>query len=137
MEISRLKSCNKNLEEQIDVLQPNGDHEDWDRTSQIGKKECRCNLDKMLKKLLGYEQRILKHQYESEQQRKQLSDMENLMKNRDDLISAMKAKKDELALESESLNRYASDMRESLLQVRFFYLSSCRKSNQEYDNLFR
>lgn len=110
MEITSLKS-------QIEVLQPNGDHEDRGRLKQMGKQECRYNLDKMLKKMLGYEQRILKYQYEAEQQKKQLGEMDNLLKNRDDLISVMKSKKDELVLDSESMSRYATDMRESLLQV--------------------
>lgn len=79
--------------------------------------EGRMKLEQLLKKSLEYEHRIIKYEHEMNKQSKQISEMENLLKVRDGLISMMKAKKDELQMENDCLNKYANEIRDLLLQV--------------------
>lgn len=119
MEISNLKAQNETLQERFSMFEPKGD------SAAVGesKSECRCHLEKMLERTLSYEQKLIKQQYENEQQEKQLNDLENLLRNKDDLIAVMKAKKDELIVENESLKQFASDIREALLQVSVLFIA--------------
>lgn len=82
--------------------------------------EGRVKLEQSLKKTLDYEHKIIKYEHDLNKQNKQLCDMENLLKVRDGLVSMMKAKKDELELENDSLNKYANGIRELLIQANKF-----------------
>lgn len=98
--------------------------------------EGKLKLDEAMHKSLEHEQRIIQYQHEIEKRSKQLNEMENLVKVRDGLIGMLKAKKDELISENESLRRYANEVRNLLLEVfllvlcvvlRFLILSFCSR----------
>lgn len=86
--------------------------------------EGRMKLEQSLKKSLEYEHKIIRYEHDLNRQGKQICEMENLLKVRDGLISMMKAKKDELQMENDSLNKYANEIRDLLLQVIIFFISS-------------
>lgn len=80
--------------------------------------EGKLKLNEAMKKSLEQEQKIMKYDHDLDQQSKQINEMENLLKVRDGLIGMLKAKKDELLNENESLRRYANEVRNLLLEVR-------------------
>lgn len=79
--------------------------------------EGKAKLQKALTKSLDNEQKLIRYEHDMNQQKKQLNDMENLLKVRDGLISMLKVKKDELVLENESLHRYSEEIRQLLFDV--------------------
>lgn len=97
----------------------NSDH-DLKQMLQEGKQK----LEQALKRSLENEQKIIKYEHEIEQKVKQINDMENLLKVRDGLIGMMKTKKDEIAMENDSLNRYAEEIRQLLLEVILLFKAS-------------
>lgn len=80
--------------------------------------EGKAKLQKALTKSLDNEQKLIRYEHDMNQQKKQLNDMENLLKVRDGLISMLKAKKDELVLENESLHRYSEEIRQLLFDTK-------------------
>lgn len=87
--------------------------------------EGKVKLNEAMKKSLEHEQRLIQYEHEMDKQGKQINEMENLLKVRDGLIGMLKAKKDELLNENDSLRRYATEVRNLLLEVqgRLFNLS--------------
>lgn len=79
--------------------------------------EGKIRLDEAMNKSMEHEQRLTQYQHEIDKKTKQLNEMENLVKVRDGLIGMLKAKKDELISENESLRRYANEVRNLLLEV--------------------
>lgn len=79
--------------------------------------EGKLRLDDAMNKSLEHEQKMIQYQHDIEKKAKQLNEMENLVKVRDGLIGMLKAKKDELISENESLRRYANEVRNLLLEV--------------------
>lgn len=79
--------------------------------------EGKVKLNEAMKKTLEHEQRIIQYEHEMDKQGKQINEMENLLKVRDGLIGMLKAKKDELLNENDSLRRYANEVRNLLLEV--------------------
>lgn len=88
--------------------------------------EGKVKLNEAMKKSLEHEQRIMQYEHEMDKQGKQINEMENLLKVRDGLIGMLKAKKDELLNENDSLRRYANEVRNLLLEVNSFLRSSLR-----------
>lgn len=82
--------------------------------------EGKVKLNEAMKKSLEHEQRIIQYEHEMDKQGKQINEMENLLKVRDGLIGMLKAKKDELLNENDSLRRYANEVRNLLLEVYLF-----------------
>lgn len=82
--------------------------------------EGKIRLDEAMSKSMEHEQRLIQYQHEVDKRTKQLNEMENLVKVRDGLIGMLKAKKDELISENESLRRYANEVRNLLLEVSQF-----------------
>ncbi|XP_031341805.1 COP1-interactive protein 1-like isoform X1 [Photinus pyralis] len=78
----------------------------------------KSKLEALIKKSSQNEQKAISFQHELDKRTRQLNDMENLLKVRDGLIKLLKAKKDDLQIESNSLNKYGNTIRELLLQTR-------------------
>ncbi|KAF5289348.1 hypothetical protein FQA39_LY15134 [Lamprigera yunnana] len=80
--------------------------------------EGKGKLEDFIQKSSENEQKAITYKHDLDKQSKQLCEMENLLKAREGLLSLIKAKKDELQLENTSLNRYANEVRELLIQSR-------------------
>ncbi|XP_045479629.1 myosin-10-like isoform X3 [Harmonia axyridis] len=78
----------------------------------------RQKLSEIMKKSMENEQKLACYESTIEKQHKQMNEMENLLRVRDGLIGMIKAKKDELLMEKESLTRYCKDVRNMLAETR-------------------
>ncbi|XP_018331754.1 myosin-9-like isoform X2 [Agrilus planipennis] len=121
MEIANLNANVVNMEQRLALLSndehyPTKDMKDSDLNYVL--RENRLKLDEMLRKSLDYEQKIIKYDHDFEMQQKQIYEMDNLLKVRDGLIGMLKAKKDELYVENESLTKYANEIRDALMETK-------------------
>lgn len=80
--------------------------------------EGRNKLNELMKKSLESEQKLLHCENIIEKQSKQMNEMENLLRYRENMAGVLKASRDELILEKESLTRYSHEMRTVLAEVR-------------------
>ncbi|KAJ8984950.1 hypothetical protein NQ317_007819 [Molorchus minor] len=80
--------------------------------------EGRQKLSELMKKSLESEQKLLHYESVIEKQRKQMHEMENLLRYRENMAGVLKASRDELVLEKESLTRYAHEMRLILKEIK-------------------
>lgn len=78
----------------------------------------RQKLTEIMKKSMENEQKLAHYEATIEKQHKQMNEMENLLRVRDGLIGMIKAKKDELIMEKDSLTRYCKDVRNMLAETR-------------------
>ncbi|XP_044748786.1 myosin-10-like isoform X2 [Coccinella septempunctata] len=78
----------------------------------------RQKLSEIIKKSMENEQKLACYESTIEKQHKQMNEMENLLRVRDGLIGMIKAKKDELLMEKDSLTRYCKDVRNMLAETR-------------------
>ncbi|KAL3267417.1 hypothetical protein HHI36_011546 [Cryptolaemus montrouzieri] len=78
----------------------------------------RQKLSEIMKKSMENEQKLACYENTIEKQHKQMNEMENLLRVRDGLIGMIKAKKDELLMEKDSLTRYCKDVRNMLAETR-------------------
>ncbi|KAJ8910161.1 hypothetical protein NQ315_005764 [Exocentrus adspersus] len=79
--------------------------------------EGRQKLNELMKKSMESEQKILHYENVIEKQSKQMNEMENLLRYRENMAGVLKASRDELILEKESLTRYSHEMRTVLAEV--------------------
>ncbi|GJQ81192.1 hypothetical protein Trydic_g23361 [Trypoxylus dichotomus] len=123
-EIEEQKVIIQQLTVQIDNLQAGAivnnlehiPHDTQELQSML--EEGKAKLQRALTKSLDNEQKLIRYEHDMNQQKKQLNDMENLLKVRDGLISMLKVKKDELVLENESLHRYSEEIRQLLFDTK-------------------
>ncbi|KAK4887218.1 hypothetical protein RN001_003489 [Aquatica leii] len=80
--------------------------------------EGKTKIEQLIKKSSENEQRAIDFKHDLDKRNKQLYEMENLLKAREELLTIMKIKKDELQIENNSLNKYANEIRELLIQSR-------------------
>ncbi|XP_022902540.2 putative leucine-rich repeat-containing protein DDB_G0290503 isoform X1 [Onthophagus taurus] len=97
--------------------------------------EGKAKLQRALAKSLDNEQKLIKYEHDINQHKKQLNDMENLLKVRDGLIGMLKAKKDELMLENESLHKYSEEVRQLLFDTKEELKQKCDIINDLSGNL--
>lgn len=134
MLVENLEAEVRSLKQRLEsVVVENHDYEN-NQDLMLAIQEGKLKLDEAMHKSLEHEQRIIQYQHEIDKRSKQLNEMENLVKVRDGLIGMLKAKKDELISENESLRRYANEVRNLLLEVcllvycivlRFLIVSFC------------
>lgn len=110
---AEVRSLKQRLESSVVETGPLDGSQDLMQVIQEGK----VRLDEAINKSLEHEQKIIQYQHEIDKKSKQITEMENLVKVRDGLIGMLKAKKDELTSENESLRRYANEVRSLLLEV--------------------
>ncbi|XP_074037753.1 uncharacterized protein isoform X2 [Leptinotarsa decemlineata] len=79
--------------------------------------EGRAKLTELMRKSLESEQKILHCENVIEKQSKQINEMENLLRYRENMAGVLKASRDELVIEKESLTRYSQEMRTVLAEV--------------------
>lgn len=79
--------------------------------------EGRQKLNELMKKSMESEQKILHYENVIDKQSKQMNEMENLLRYRENMAGVLKASRDELILEKESLTRYSHEMRTVLAEV--------------------
>ncbi|KAF2880912.1 hypothetical protein ILUMI_25261 [Ignelater luminosus] len=118
IEISNLKADIENLQQYPIINSFELDKPTKDSDLKMMLHEGRIKLEQSLKKSLEYEHKLIRYEHDLNRQSKQIYEMENLLKVRDGLISMMKAKKDELQMENDSLNKYANEIRDLLLQAK-------------------
>nr|CAH7757578.1 unnamed protein product [Callosobruchus chinensis] len=73
--------------------------------------EGRHKLNELMQKTLNSEQKILQCESIIEKQSKQINEMENLLRHRENMAGVLKASRDELILEKDSLAKYSQEMR--------------------------
>lgn len=112
---AEVRSLKQRLESAVVESDKYNSNQDLMKIIQEGK----VKLDEAMNRTLEYEQKIIQFQHEIDKKVRQLNEMENLVKVRDGLIGMLKAKKDELINENESLRRYANEVRNLLLEVCF------------------
>ncbi|XP_076274411.1 uncharacterized protein LOC143205180 isoform X2 [Rhynchophorus ferrugineus] len=79
--------------------------------------EGRYKLNELMKKSIESEQKLEHYSSVIERQTHQMSEMENLLRYRENMAGVLKASRDELVLEKESLTRYSQEMRTVLAKV--------------------
>ncbi|XP_030745813.1 myosin-10-like isoform X2 [Sitophilus oryzae] len=79
--------------------------------------EGRYKLNELMKKSIESEQKLEHYSSVIEKQTQQMSEMENLLRYRENMAGVLKASRDELVLEKESLTRYSQEMRTVLAEV--------------------
>lgn len=79
--------------------------------------EGRNKLNELMKKSLESEQKLIHCENIIEKQSKQMNEMENLLRYRENMAGVLKASRDELILEKESLTKYSHEMRTVLAEV--------------------
>ncbi|KAG5886703.1 hypothetical protein JTB14_015768 [Gonioctena quinquepunctata] len=79
--------------------------------------EGRAKLTELMRKSLESEQKIIHCENVIEKQSKQMNEMENLLRYRENMAGVLKASRDELVIEKESLTRYSQEMRTVLAEV--------------------
>lgn len=79
--------------------------------------QTREKLHELMKKSLESEQKIIHCEHIIEKQSKQLNEMENLLRYRENMAGVLKASRDELVSEKNSLARYSHEMRTVLSEV--------------------
>lgn len=88
-------------------------------TEQLQKmvEEGRQKLNELMRKSIESEQKLEHYAHVIERQTHQMSEMENLLRYRENMAGVLKASRDELVLEKESLTRYSQEMRTVLAEV--------------------
>ncbi|CAG9854149.1 unnamed protein product [Phyllotreta striolata] len=79
--------------------------------------EGRSKLTELMKKSLDSEQKILHCESIIDKQSKQVNEMENLLRYRENMAGVLKTDRDQLVIEKESLNRYSHELRTVLAEV--------------------
>ncbi|CAH1160222.1 unnamed protein product, partial [Phaedon cochleariae] len=79
--------------------------------------EGRQKLSELMRKSLESEQKLLQCENIIDKQTKQMNEMENMLRFRENLAGVLKASRDELFIEKESLTRYSQEMRTVLAEV--------------------
>lgn len=105
-----------NLQGRVDALTScNEDDNRYDYKTMVH--EVKMQLNEALKKSLEQEQKMIKYEHELDMRNRQVNELDNLLKVRDGLIGMLKAKKDDLLSENESLKKYANEVRSVLAEV--------------------
>nr|CAI5844156.1 unnamed protein product [Callosobruchus analis] len=115
-EVARLTSEIRQLkvrQEHLEELNQKCPAENLQRMVEEG----RNKLNELMKKSLDSEQKILQCESIIEKQSKQINEMENLLRYRENMAGVLKASRDELILEKESLTKYSQEMRSVLAEV--------------------
>ncbi|KAF5285011.1 hypothetical protein FQR65_LT02323 [Abscondita terminalis] len=81
-------------------------------------REGKTKIEQLIKKSSENEQKAISYKHDLDKRSKQLCEMENLLKAREELLTVIKVKKDELQIENTTLNKYANEIRELLIQSR-------------------
>ncbi|KAL1513111.1 hypothetical protein ABEB36_002573 [Hypothenemus hampei] len=79
--------------------------------------EGRQKLQDLMRRSIDSEQKLEHFTHVIEKQTQQMSEMENLLRYRENMAGVLKASRDELILEKESLTRYSQEMRTVLAEV--------------------
>lgn len=117
MLVENLEAEVRNLTQRLESATIESDRLNSNQDLAMVIQESKLKLDEAMNKTLEHEQKIIQYQHDIEKKDKQLNEMDNLVKVRDGLIGMLKAKKDELINENESLRRYANEVRNLLLEV--------------------
>lgn len=116
MEVARLNNEISHLRMRQDAL------EEQSRncpTMELQKmiEEGRAKLSELMKKSMESEQKIAHYETVIQKQNRQMLEMENLLRYRENMSGVMKASRDELLIEKESLTRYTQEMRTALAEL--------------------
>ncbi|CAH0561376.1 unnamed protein product [Brassicogethes aeneus] len=79
--------------------------------------EGRAKLNELMRKSMESEQKIADYEAIIDKQAKQMVEMENLLRYRDNMSGVLKNSRDEIMLEKESLIKYSHDLRSVLIDV--------------------
>ncbi|KAH1014701.1 hypothetical protein HUJ05_012543 [Dendroctonus ponderosae] len=88
-------------------------------TEQLQKmvEDGRHKLSELMRRSIESEQKLEHYSNLIEKQTQQMNEMENLLRYRENMAGVLKASRDELVLEKESLTRYSQEMRTVLAEV--------------------
>ncbi|CAH1962431.1 unnamed protein product [Acanthoscelides obtectus] len=115
-EVARLTSEIRQLkvrQEHLEELNQKCPAENLQRMVEEG----RNKLNEIMNRSLDSEQKILQCENIIEKQSKQINEMENLLRYRENMTGVLKASRDELIMEKESLTKYSQEMRSVLSEV--------------------
>ncbi|XP_057654704.1 myosin heavy chain, clone 203-like isoform X1 [Diorhabda carinulata] len=80
--------------------------------------EGRNKLTELMRKSLESEQKIIQYESIIEKQSKQMNEMENRLRYQVSIVDVLKASREELIIDKDSLTRYTQDLKNALLEVK-------------------
>ncbi|XP_060531861.1 myosin heavy chain, clone 203-like isoform X2 [Cylas formicarius] len=116
MEVANLRSEIRQLKVRQEALEEqnyNCPTEELQRMVEEG----RHKLNELMKKSMESEQKLEDYASVIEKQSQQMSDMENLLRFRENMTVVLKATRDELLMERQSLTKYSEEIRTVLIEV--------------------